>query len=203
MTAKYYGWNIDKIYIYPYGGYSKFNEDINRPLKEEFMILLMGPVFQIIYYFIFKNIFISDFTVFHYSILLFNLLPIYPLDGGKLINIMFSCKFSYLNSFKITMIISYVVLLFIGVNFYDKLNSLNMAMIGLLVLFKLIEEHRKIGYYFNKFLLERYLKKYNFKKNKTIKNIDNMIRDTKHIIKEKNIYYTEKEYLTKRYNIRK
>ena len=86
-----FGWKIDNISFYPYGGVTKFNEDINRPLKEELLILLMGPLTQIIYYLIIINFIslrnINIFRYYHYSILIFNLLPIYPLDGGKILNI--------------------------------------------------------------------------------------------------------------------
>ena len=52
LMAKYFKWNIDKIYFYPYGGYTKFNDYLNRPLYQELLIMLAGPLFQIIYYFI-------------------------------------------------------------------------------------------------------------------------------------------------------
>ena len=35
--AKLLGWNVDKIYFYPYGGYTKFNDDLNKPKKEELL----------------------------------------------------------------------------------------------------------------------------------------------------------------------
>ena len=60
--AKLLGWNVDKIYFYPYGGYTKFNDDLNKPKKEELLIMLAGPIIQIIYFFIIiKNKFI--FTI--------------------------------------------------------------------------------------------------------------------------------------------
>ena len=35
----------------PFGGVTIFNEDLNRPIYEEFIILIMGPVFQIVFSF--------------------------------------------------------------------------------------------------------------------------------------------------------
>ena len=105
FTGLYFKWNFDKIVIYPFGGCLKFDEKINRSLKEELFILLGGPITQIVLYFvisfftnkglmIYRNFLI--FESYHYSLLLFNLLPIYPLDGGRILNILMN----YLLPFK-------------------------------------------------------------------------------------------------------
>ena len=52
FMAKYYKWNFDKIVIYPFGGCTKFDEKINRPMKEELLILISGPSIQIILFLI-------------------------------------------------------------------------------------------------------------------------------------------------------
>ena len=36
-----------KICLYPFGGISKIDSQINIPLKDELLILIMGPLFQI------------------------------------------------------------------------------------------------------------------------------------------------------------
>ena len=78
IGALFYKWNIKKIIILPFGGITIFNEYINKSLKEEFVILVLGPLFQILFYFIlcFFNIESILITNYHYSLLLFNLLPI-------------------------------------------------------------------------------------------------------------------------------
>ena len=91
LAALYYKWDIEKIVIMPFGGITIFNEKLNRPIKEEFIILIFGPIFQIIYYRILFPIINSyAFMNYHYALLFFNLLPIYPLDGAKLLNLLFN-----------------------------------------------------------------------------------------------------------------
>ena len=58
FTAKYFNWEIDKIYIYPLGGLTKFKTLINKPLKEELLVTIMGPIFQILFFNLIINIFI-------------------------------------------------------------------------------------------------------------------------------------------------
>ena len=52
LTAVFFRIEVDKIYIYPFGGVSKFNISLNESLLKEFLILIMGPLFQIAFYFI-------------------------------------------------------------------------------------------------------------------------------------------------------
>lgn len=206
ISAIILNWNVDKIYFYPYGGYTKFNEDINKPLKEELTILLAGPVVQIIFYYLTINYFsITDqniLTTYHYSILIFNLLPIYPLDGGKLLNILLSYYLSYKKSYMMTMLISYFIAIAILLSslFTDYNFSFNIYLMISLIIIKLTEEYKKRNYYYNKFQLERYMKNYHFHKLKIINNIDKMMRDKRHLIKNQRNYITEKQILNKKYN---
>ena len=61
------------------------------------------------------------------------------------------------------------------------------------------KEELKIEYTYNKFLLERTLYNFKFKKKKIIKNINNFYRNKAHIIKEHDKYYLEKDFLEKKY----
>lgn len=203
LSAKMFKWKVDKIYFYPYGGFTKFNDDLNKPKKEELIIMIMGPLFQIIYFLLVINLLsmkdASLFRNYHYSILFFNLLPIYPLDGGKLLNIVFNYFCSFRNSFKYTILFSYSCILFsLFVLFVNKIYiSLSLLLVILLVICKLTEEWKKERFYFNKFLLERYINDYKFSKIKVISSINQMSRDCKHVVFKKGKTSTEKEELAK------
>lgn len=198
--AKLLGLKINEIYIYPLGGISKFNMDLNISIKKELLILIMGPIFQQIAYIILLILLPTKkdiITIYHYSILSFNLLPIYPLDGGKLLKLLFNKIISYKNSLKLIINSSYLVLLIILIISKKNINLLVMATLLLILITK---EKNKIDYIYNKYLLERYLNNYNFKNKRIINNINNLYRDNTHIIKKDNTYYLEKEYLTNMYN---
>lgn len=197
-VAIYYKWNIDKIVILPFGGITIFNEYLNKPIKEEFLIAIAGPIYQILFYVIINMLnFNNDiFILYHYVILLFNLLPIYPLDGSKILEVILEKYFSYGFSSKITIIISIVIifLLCTYIIFYKNLLMLTMF---IFLLIKCIEKIKNYKYTYNKFLFERYLYNFNYSNTKIINgiNINKMMRDKKHIFYYNNMYLTEKDIL--------
>lgn len=195
MAAKIFKWKTDKIYIYPLGGITKFNDSINRSLKEELIIVLMGPIFQIIYYRFLIYMNIENITEFNFVLLGFNLLPIYPLDGGKLLNVILSYFLSYKFSYKITMLVSYTVYILMLFSFIFFSKSLFFTLISFFLIFKIVEEYEKRNYYYNKFLLERHLKEFKFKKIKYVDKIDKMQRDKIHFFRCKDKIITEKKML--------
>ena len=193
------GIKIEEIYIYPLGGISKFNMDLNISILREFLILIMGPIFQFMAYLILLVI-MPDKTklisIYHFGILSFNLIPIYPLDGGRLLNLLLNRYIPYKLSLNIISIISYFIIILI---FFYSNKTTNIFVMLIFLFFLVIKESKKKNYIYNKFLLERYIKNYNFKSTKIITSINNFYRDKIHLINKNNNYYLEKEYLEKLY----
>ncbi|MBQ9011489.1 MAG: hypothetical protein IJ093_02450 [Bacilli bacterium] len=198
IFALYYKWNIDKVILLPFGALTLFNEQINRPLFEEFVILVMGPIFQTVFTFLFC----FNYSIIEYSkiILFFNLLHIYPIDGSKILNIILNKFISFKKSHLITLYVSILVVLFILA--YVKFNLI-LVFIFSFIIFKILEEFKNHKSLFNKFLLERYLYNFNFKKKKTINSYKNMQRDYKHLFKIGNTYKTENEFLKEMFDFKR
>ena len=190
--ALLFKWKIEKVIIYPLGGITIFNQKINSSLKEEFLIALAGPIFQIVFFLIINSQ-NTLFTHYHNLILLFNLLPIYPLDGSKILNIIYNKLFSFKKSYLLTFMTSIFVIIFI-LMLIKKFNIIFLFSIVLLFI-KLFKYYNEIDYVFNKFLFERYLYKIKYKKHKNIRgiNINRMFKEKTHnfitnkIIKEEEI----------------
>ena len=181
--AKLLNVETDAIYIYPLGGISKFNMPLNINIYKEFLILIMGPVFQNIAFMILIIIF-NDYDL------------ILKLHLGLLI---FTCFFQYKLSYKIGIFISYLVT--IVILFSNKYLSINMLLTYVFLIVIIRREDCKINIKYNKFLVERYLNNYKFKKSKVVNNDNNFYRLKSNIVKDGGRYYSEKEYLDKKYHI--
>ena len=114
------------------------------------------------------------------------------MDGVKLLNIILDKIFSYKLSNVISIVISFIIL-----SLFIIINKTMFALVLTLFLIKcLIIEINNIKYKYNKFILERYLNNYDFKKIKIINNINNLKRDNYHIINN----ILEKRYLNKMFD---
>lgn len=203
FTSYLFKYNIDKINIYPFGGLITYNEVIDKPLKEELLITISGPLNQIIIYTIIfllykhnliSNYFYNVITNYHYSLLIFNIIPIIPLDGSKILNILLNKIFNFRLSYYILFIISFILTIIL----FIKL-KLNLLMPLLFIVYELIKYIKNRNIIFNKFILEKYLYGNNYKKYNYINNIKKLKRNKKHLIKYKNIYLSEKNYINNIY----
>ena len=204
--ALIFGYKIKKINIYPFGGYTIFEHDINTPFITEFMVFLGGILFQILFFLITKNL--IDDTSYTYnlmknynlSILIFNMIPIIPLDGSKILNILFNKILPFKKSHLLTIYISYIFVLILLI---FSIKNLNILLMIFLLFSLIIKEHKSHKYIFNTFLLERYIKDIKFKKIHFIKNMDvkYMKKYVRNIFIYSNRYIDEKEALQNKFSL--
>lgn len=187
IFAKIIGFKFDKIILYPFGGITIYNEDLNVNSNKELFVLLGGIIFQLLFFILlvilYNNLYITEHTfkiIKKINIILvsFNFMPVIPLDGGKLTNIILDKLFSYRLSNIISIIISIVFICL----FILKNKTIFGIILTLFLIKSIIIEITNLKYKYNKFLLERYINKYKFKKTIIVSNIYKMKRDRKHII---------------------
>lgn len=182
VTAHFFRWRIKKIQLLPFGGMAEIDEHGNRPLREEFYVTIAGPlqhVWLVLVSFILYQASIISPETFHtfliHNIVIFgfNLLPIWPLDGGKLIFIFLSGRFAFSKAHKLAMksSIFFLIMLITASLFIFPIHLNLWVVIAFLIISQYIEwKHRH--YVQMRFLIERYYGKQN-----TIKKLKPIIVD--------------------------
>ncbi len=203
---KVFGYEIKSINIYPFGGITKINKEINTPIKKELIIALGGVIFQIFIYLLtfllpFRDFMASKILFYNTSILIFNLLPIIPLDGSIILNSIYTIFFPFKKSYMYTFFSSLVFLLLFSLFLITK--TLNNIFLLSFFIFKLIAYWRNYNFIYNRFLLERYLKDYKFKKLSSKKGpLDILKKDTYQYFLEDGGVKGEKTKLRERFDKR-
>ena len=169
------------------------------------MVFLGGILFQTIFFLITKQL--LDNTSYTYklienynlSILIFNLLPIIPLDGSKVLNILLNKMYPFKKAHLITIYVSYIAILIL---ITLSLKNVNLVLMISLLIILVIKEHKSHKIIFNMFLIERYIKNISFKNNNFIKNkkLKNMKKYSNNIFIINNKYIDEKEMIINRFN---
>lgn len=197
-------YKILNITIYPFGGITKINKDLNTPIYKELLIASGGVIFQLILFLIINYLplsiyFKSNFIKYNFSILFFNLLPIIPLDGSVILNSFLNMIFSYKKSYYIYFFISVIgIFLYLFTNIWFSLN--NYLIISLFII-KTIYAWKNYKFLLNRFLLERYINKYEYKFINTKEgNLDILKIDTYQYFKENGKIVSEMTKLKERFD---
>ena len=91
----------------PFGGVAELEEHGNKSLKEELVVVIAGPIqhvwMMLVGYMLFEAGWLNTDLYYFFMwnniiILAFNLLPIWPLDGGKVLFNVLSYRFPYLQA---------------------------------------------------------------------------------------------------------
>ena len=202
---RFFAVKVEKIIIYPYGGLTKINDLINRNIEEELLIATSGVIFQYLFYLLITILYNNNtirtttynlYTIYNNQMIFFNLLPIYPLDGSKIMNLIISKYLPYNKSNIITILISIITIILISIlNIYKK-NYSNLMTFSLILTY-IYKFYKNRKYLYKRFLLERYLYNIEYSKKRNINNINNMYKNKTHYINIDNIYVEEKKVLTK------
>ncbi len=170
FLMKFYKINVNKITFYPYGGMIDSNMLINTNSKKVLIISLGGIIMQLILYLVvfmfykfnlINSYYYLMFIKYNFYILIFNLIPLYPLDGFKIFNSFFELFLPFRVSLRISFILNIIFLIMFM--YYLYVFNINNYAIVIFLLISLINYIKDIKFIINKFYLERviYDLKYN------------------------------------------
>lgn len=163
--ARLFNWRVSRIDLLPFGGAAVVEEHGTRPFHEEVWVAVLGPLQHIwltgaAYVLSLSNIISADdfywFFLLNLTLFLFNLLPIWPLDGGKVLFAFVSKWVPYRDAQQKFLIGSGVLLLICSVwQISLQPSHLNLWVICLFLGLAHILEWRSRHYVFIRFLLNR------------------------------------------------
>ena len=164
------GHRVLAVQLLPFGGVAVIERRGHVTAAHEIIIALAGPlqnVVMVIVVIIMQKLQGVDVSFLNYviqgnlSIALFNLLPVLPLDGGKIIQALISLVTSYYRTLVWTARISVVmsltliaIVLYSWIAGFYKLH-LNALFMGLFLLYSNMVDFRNIPYVFLRFLIHR------------------------------------------------
>ena len=90
--AKYFHFDIEEIVILPFGAYLLIKDMYLHDIKEELCVVMAGPSTHLFLYYIihlfFDGYYKEYLLTFNAFIFMFNLLPVYPMDGHRIISLL-------------------------------------------------------------------------------------------------------------------
>src|SRR5699024_10618542 len=162
--ANHYQWHIQSIVLWVFGGVMKTTEATNRPIKEDIIVTVAGPLqhiwmFAVIYgcsYIdIIRTSLVQTAFYFNWLLLLFNLLPIYPIAVGKLLFYILSLFLPYKKAHQYTYRFSLLAcILFVLFLFFNPF-TLTAVLLLLFLMWENYQQWRQHPYIFMRFLLQR------------------------------------------------
>lgn len=197
------GVKVKRITIYPFGGITQLDSMVNLDVSSEMLIAMAGVIVQFLFYLLvcyfyhlgFIRWYVMNlYTLYNSRLIFFNLLPIYPLDGAKIVNLLLSKIFPFRVANNITIFFSFFLILILMIIQVYTYNYSNIIIYFLLIIY-VIQFYQKREFLYYRFLLERKLYSFSFFPIKKINSYRNMYKDRYHFLCYKGKYMDEMSFL--------
>lgn len=166
-VARQLGWTVKEVQLLPFGGVAIMEEAATSAPLDEIVVALAGPFMNLVMIFFsllfwyfgwWTEAWTNFFMVSNWLIAGFNLLPIWPLDGGRVMHALLCFWLPYrmaaLGTFGMGVLSSAV---FLGIGLYSL--HVNSMVVALYLLVVNIQAFVRVPYHFFRFLMDKYVRK--------------------------------------------
>lgn len=169
-AARLFGLSVISVQMLPFGGVAVIEDNGTLSSSREMIIALAGPLQNVLLIMLsttlhvmglWEGAFFFYFIQCNLLIALFNLLPVLPLDGGKIVQAICALCLPYHTtlvwSLRISLIFSFLIVVYAMVPMLLGKSGpqLNLLMIGGFLLYSNYTDYRNIPYRFLRFLVGR------------------------------------------------
>lgn len=144
LAAKFCGMKVEKTLLTPIGMAARINYTSSRNSAHEIIVHAAGPFSNVLMVgigYIINSCFLDNsermsfFILANISILCLNILPVLPLDGGRIFKSILLCNLGYKRTINIFFILSRIIsVILMGVGIYQLLNcwyNMSLLFIGI------------------------------------------------------------------------
>ncbi len=152
FVAKGFQYNVTEIELLPIGGVATIDQSVYNHSSHEWYISVAGPlnnlIFIIIIMYFSKHIPYGDKLLgYNLSLFFFNLLPAYPLDGGRILKAFLSKSISLIHAQKIAILVGIIIgIIFLFLSgYYLYISQDSYLYLGILGFFLLISAIKELN----------------------------------------------------------
>lgn len=153
LACYYQKRRIISFELIPFGGIIEFENDKNTNLLSEMLIVIAGPLVNLLLMPFLKG----EMAVYNQIILGFNLLPIFPLDGGRIFEIILMRFFYFKRAVKISLLVSVITIMLCSIYVIFEAFSLSVLFVFAFLLYKNVMQYVKREERYMLFLTQKYL----------------------------------------------
>ena len=111
ITASFFKWEVESFRMSAIGGFLTFKNELSKKAFQSFLVAISGVIFNVIFGVILLALNGPASLIYtQFAIAIFNLLPIAPLDGSKLLKALLRGIFSYQTVLKIIKVVNIIFL---------------------------------------------------------------------------------------------
>jgi stage IV sporulation protein FB len=167
-AASSLAWRVREIRLLPFGGVLEVEESGSVPAWQEAIVVLAGPAQNALmiavaalarHLGLWSEEWADYFIRVNAMIGLFNLLPILPLDGGKLLQLALGLRLPYyqtLHAMYVISLLNSALMISVSLSVWQRWGiDLNLLMIGIFLFVSNWSDYRNLSYIFLRFLMGR------------------------------------------------
>lgn len=147
LVAKYYCFEIKQVLLLPFGAFIQLDDFGFHRIEEELLVVLGGLCMHAFLFLVPNN----EFQYLQQTVLFFNILPIYPLDGSKILLLLFSYVMDFQKAILLQIYISLFCLSVFIVWYYET----SYFIIYIYLIYHISKYYLTYPLYIKKLILQR------------------------------------------------